>query len=107
MQWTTSKSIKKWDKVRMKMKSSKRKNQKENAELWFTKYDLPSKMKSDITANLDKRFEEDEDVYVENLIPGLPVRLQNDIKRHICLNLLKQVSFLTSIYLLKNCLSHA
>ena len=93
----------------MKMKSSKRKNQKENAELWFTKNDLPSKMKSDITANLDKRFEEDEDedVYVENLIPGLPVRLQNDIKRLICLNLLKQVSFLTSIYLLKNCLSHA
>ncbi len=104
MQWTTSKPFKKLENVRKKMRM-KPKNQ--IAELWFTKYDLPSKMKSDITANIYRRFEEGEDVYVENLIPGFPVRLQNDIKRHICLNLLKQVSFLTSIYLLKNCLSHA
>ncbi|GMY35210.1 probable cyclic nucleotide-gated ion channel 10 [Fagus crenata] len=74
--------------VRIKMKS-RQKNQKEIAELW-TKYEIPRKMKSEITAIIDKRFEEDEDVYVENLIPGLPVRLQSDIKRHICLNLLKQ-----------------
>ena len=50
------------------------------------------------------RYEEGEDVNVENLIPDLPLELQEEVKRHICLNLLKNVSFITSINLLNNCI---
>ena len=34
----------------------------------------------------DKDEDEGEDVYVENLIPGLPLRLQRVVKLHICLD---------------------
>ena len=54
--------------------------------------------------NINKRYEEDEDVNVENLIPDLPLELQREVKRHICLPLLKNVSFITSINLLNNCI---
>ena len=53
--------------------------------------------------NINQRYEEGEDVNVENLIPDLPPDLQEGVKRHICLPLLKNVSFITSINLLNNC----
>nr|POE83914.1 cyclic nucleotide-gated ion channel 1 [Quercus suber] len=52
-----------------------------------------STIKREIIRNIDQRFEEDEDVYVENLIPDLPPDLQNNVKRHLCLNLLKNLKF--------------
>ena len=35
--------------------------------------------------DMTQRFEEDEDVYLENLLPNLPGQLQNEVKQHICL----------------------
>ena len=104
MQWTTSKSIKKWDKLRMKMKSSQRQKQHKSMIKWILKKDFNSTIKSKIMENINKRYEEDEDVNVENLIPDLPLELQKEVKRHICLPLLKNVSFITSINLLNNCI---
>ena len=104
MQWTTSKSIKKWDKLRMKMKSSQRQKQHKSMIKWIIKKDFNSTIKSKIMENINKRYEEDEDVNVENLIPDLPLELQREVKRHICLPLLKNVSFITSINLLNNCI---
>ena len=49
-------------------------------------------MRSLIIEFIYQRFDEDEDedegedVYVENLIPGLPLRLQGVVKLHICLD---------------------
>ena len=49
-------------------------------------------MRSLIIEFIYQRFDEDEDedegedVYVENLIPGLPLRLQGAVKLHICLD---------------------
>ena len=104
MQWTTSKTIKKWDKLRMKMKSSQRQKQHKSMIKWILKKDFNSTIKSKIMENINKRYEEDEDVNVENLIPDLPLELQKEVKRHICLPLLKNVSFITSINLLNNCI---
>ena len=104
MQWTTSKSIKEWDELRMKMKSSQRQKQHKSMIKWITKKDFDGTTKSKIMDNINKRYEEGEDVNVENLIPDLPLELQEEVKRHICLNLLKNVSFITSINLLNNCI---
>ena len=64
---------------------------------WIIKKDFNSTIKSKIMENINKRYEEDEDVNVENLIPDLPLELQKEVKRHICLNLLKNVSFINFI----------
>ena len=101
MQWTAKKSIKNWDKVRKKMKSSKRQKQQKIMKSWISQRGFDSTIKSKIIRNIDQRFEEDEDVYVENLIPDLPPELQNNVKRHLCLNLLKNVSFIHPLYFLK------
>nr|XP_023914471.1 cyclic nucleotide-gated ion channel 1-like [Quercus suber] len=61
---------------------------------WISQRGFDSTIKSEIMRNIDQRFEEDEDVYVENLIPDLPPDLQNNVKRHLCLNLLKNVKFI-------------
>ena len=79
------------------MKSSKRrKKQEANIALWLSKEKVPTEMKSDIIKFIHDRFDEDEDVNVENLIPDLPLDLQSNVKCHVCLNLLKNVSFFTS-----------
>ena len=101
MQWTATKSVKNWDKVRKKMKSRKRQKQQKIMRSWISQRGFDSTIKSEIMRNIDQRFEEDEDVYVENLIPDLPPDLQNNVKRHLCLNLLKNVSFIHPLYFLK------
>nr|XP_023874085.1 cyclic nucleotide-gated ion channel 1-like isoform X2 [Quercus suber] len=93
MQWTATKSVKNWDKVRKKMKSRKRQKQQKTMRSWISQRGFDSTIKREIIRNIDQRFEEDEDVYVENLIPDLPPDLQNNVKRHLCLNLLKNLKF--------------
>ena len=43
-------------------------------------------MRSLIIEFIYQRFDEDEDVYVENLIPGLLLKLQRAVKLHIYLD---------------------
>ncbi|XP_075672633.1 cyclic nucleotide-gated ion channel 1-like [Castanea sativa] len=93
MQWTATKSVKNWDKVRKKMKSSKRQKQQKTMRSWISQRAFNDTIKREIIRNIDQRFEEDEDVYVENLIPDLPPELQNNVKRHLCLDLLKNLKF--------------
>ena len=103
MQWTTTKSKKKWDKIRMKMRSSQRQKQHKGMISWISQKKFDSTEKSLIMENINQRYEEGEDVNVENLVPDLPKDLQTKVKRHICLQILKNVSFITSINLLNNC----
>ncbi|XP_075672538.1 cyclic nucleotide-gated ion channel 1-like isoform X2 [Castanea sativa] len=80
----------------------RRKRQEANIELWLSKEKVPTIMKSRIIGFIHNRFDEDEDVNVENLIPDLPLELQSDIKRHICLNLLKNLNIITKNGLTKH-----
>ena len=93
MQLETSRS----EEVRMKMKSKKRTKQKEQIELWSSKHHLPSEMRKPIIDDMNQRFKEDEDVYLESLLPNLPGELQNNVKEHIGLKRLKTVSLFASI----------
>ena len=100
MQFTTSNSIDNWKKER------KHKKQEKNITSWMTNKAIPKEMESEILGHIHKKFEEDENVCVEDLILDiLPSKLQGEVKYHICFNLLKQVSFVNSINLLNNCLS--
>ncbi|KAF3945544.1 hypothetical protein CMV_028092 [Castanea mollissima] len=94
MQWTTSKSIKKWDKLRMKMKSSQRQKQHKSMISWIYRKKFDGTTKSLIMEYINQRYEEGEDVNVENLIPDLPPDLQTKVKRHICLPLLKDLKII-------------
>ncbi|XP_075673418.1 cyclic nucleotide-gated ion channel 1-like [Castanea sativa] len=94
------------EELRIKMKSEKRKKQKEKIELWSSKHDLPSDLRGPIMDNMIQKFKEDEDVYLENLLPNLPGELQNNVKQHICLKLLENVEVLRGMdeqMLLKMC----
>ncbi|KAL4614160.1 hypothetical protein ACB092_07G034100 [Castanea dentata] len=74
--------------------SKRRKRQEANIELWLSKENVPPTMKNCIIEFIHNRFDEDEDVNVENLIPDLPLKLQSDVKCHICLNLLKNLNII-------------
>ncbi|XP_050260529.1 cyclic nucleotide-gated ion channel 1-like isoform X2 [Quercus robur] len=77
------------------VKSSKRrKKQEANIALWLSKEKVPTEMKSDIIKFIHNRFDEDEGVDVENLIPDLPLDLQSNVKCHVCLNLLKNLNII-------------
>ena len=82
--------------MQRRKRRKRRKRQEANIELWLSKEKVPPEMKSRIIEFIHNRFDEDEDVNVENLIPDLPSELQSNVKSHICLNLLKDVSFFTS-----------
>jgi hypothetical protein len=71
---------------------------KEKMDLWCSKH--AGKLKTSIMDNMTQRFKEDEDVFLENFLPNLPGQLQNEVKQHISLERLKDVSFFTSINLL-------
>ncbi|KAL4614127.1 hypothetical protein ACB092_07G032200 [Castanea dentata] len=96
MQLETSRS----EEVRMKMKSKKRTKQKEQIELWISKHHLPSEMRKPIIDDMNQRFKEDEDVYLESLLPNLPGELQNNVKEHIGLKRLKTVKKINIIAVL-------
>ncbi|XP_075673293.1 cyclic nucleotide-gated ion channel 1-like isoform X2 [Castanea sativa] len=80
----------------------RRKRQEANIDMWLSKEKVPTTMKSRIIGFIHNRFDEDEDVNVENLIPDLPLELQSDVKRHICLNLLKNLNIITKNGLTKH-----
>ena len=73
--------------------SKRRKRQKEQISLWMSRNELPHIMRREINEFIKDIFDKDEDVYLENVIPDLPTDLQNNVKRHICFDLLKKVSF--------------
>ena len=78
----------------MKMRSSQRQKQHKGMISWISQKKFDSTEKSLIMENINQRYEEGEDVNVENLVPDLPTDLQTKVKRHICLQILKNVSLL-------------
>ncbi|XP_050260596.1 cyclic nucleotide-gated ion channel 1-like isoform X3 [Quercus robur] len=62
--------------------------------LWMSKYGFDIPTKDRIIGYVGQNYEADEDVYVETLLPRLPPELQSVVKRHICLNLLKNLDII-------------
>ncbi|KAF3947654.1 hypothetical protein CMV_026241 [Castanea mollissima] len=56
--------------------------------------DQKSEIRKPIIDDMNQRFKEDEDVYLESLLPNLPGELQNNVKEHIGLKRLKIVEVL-------------
>ena len=59
-------------------------------ELWISKNDLPQNINEEIMHNVKEILEADKDASVESLL--LKVRKKSNIKRHLCLEMLKRVS---------------
>ena len=83
------------------------KRKEESINLWIENKELQTETSSEIIKIVQKKFHEEEDIYVEILISELPSQLQWDVKNEICFDPLKHVSFFTSINLLNKCLSGA
>ena len=83
------------------------KRKAESINLWIENKKFQTETSSEIREFVQKKFHEEEDIYVEILISELPSQLQRDVKKQICFNPLKNVSFFTSINLLNSCLSRA
>lgn len=58
-------------------------------ELWISKNDLPQNINEEIMHNVKEILEADKDASVESLL--LKVRKKSNIKRHLCLEMLKRV----------------
>lgn len=84
MQLSTTRS----EKLRRKMKMKDL-----DIELWLSKNGLPKEMKTVIMENLLRKLEENKDVHVENMLSILPLEHKNNIKYHLCLAILKKVSY--------------
>jgi oligoribonuclease NrnB/cAMP/cGMP phosphodiesterase (DHH superfamily) len=78
---------------RKKMEEERKKMDEEKREIdiWIFKCKLPGEMKSQISQKVKERLEK-KDVHVENLFHHLPQELGKDVKRYLCLDLLKKVS---------------
>ena len=63
-----------------------------DAEQWMSHRLLPDNLKERITRYEHYKWQETRGVDEENLIRNLPKDLRRDIKRHLCLDLLKRVS---------------
>jgi cyclic nucleotide gated channel len=61
-------------------------------EQWMTKSMLPHNLRERIRRCEQFKWQETRGVEEENLIRNLPKYLRMDIKRHLCLHLLKRVS---------------
>ena len=85
-------------------KEQKWRKRQYNLKLWLSKHGFDRKTRDKIIDYIGKSYEADEDVCVETLIPDLPTELRRAVNRHICLEPLKKVGFITFINLLNNCL---
>lgn len=63
-----------------------------DAEQWMSHRMLPDDLRKRIRKYEQYKWQETRGVEEETLLSSLPKDLRKDIKRHLCLNLLKRVS---------------
>ncbi|KAB1213240.1 Cyclic nucleotide-gated ion channel 1 [Morella rubra] len=75
------------------VENSKEKSVKQREiELWISRNKLPDTMKMEVKENTQSiLLEENQDVDTEKLLHHLSINLQQEIKQHLCLPLLKKV----------------
>lgn len=66
-----------------------------DAEQWMSHRMLPEKLKERIRRYDQYKWQETRGVEEETLVRNLPKDLRKDIKRHLCLSLVKRVSVST------------
>lgn len=86
-------------------RQNKQKKAKDDIQVWIQKNEFCDDIKNRINAIVDEVLEEDINVNAENLFLVLPAKLKNDIKSHLCLDILRNVSSSGPIYFLVNNLS--
>lgn len=64
-----------------------------DAEQWMSHRMLPDDLRKRIRKYEQYKWQETKGVEEEALLSNLPKDLRKDIKRHLCLNLLKKVTF--------------
>lgn len=64
-----------------------------DAEQWMSHRMLPDDLRKRIRKYEQYKWQETKGVEEEALLSSLPKDLRKDIKRHLCLNLLKKVTF--------------
>lgn len=65
------------------------KRKEESINSWIQNKELKTETSREIIKIMQKKFQEEEDIYVEILISELPSQLQRDVKNQICFNPLK------------------
>nr|XP_023929451.1 uncharacterized protein LOC112040784 [Quercus suber] len=71
-------------------RQNKQKKAKDDIQVWILKNEFCDDIKNRINEIVDEVLEEDINVNVENLFLILPAELKNDIKRHLCLDILRK-----------------
>lgn len=61
-------------------------------ELWISRNNFDDDIRGQIMPNTQRVLEQNIDVDAQNPLPHLPIELRRDIKRHLCMPLLKKVS---------------
>jgi cyclic nucleotide gated channel len=69
-----------------------------DAEQWMSHRMLPRNLRDRVRRYEQYKWQETRGVEEENLVRNLPKDLRRDIKRHLCLGLLKRVSFFLYIF---------
>lgn len=77
---------------------------RQDAEQWMSHRMLPKSLRERIRRYEQYKWQETRGVVEETLINNLPKDLKRDIKRHLCLALLKKVSAFQKASTLINCI---
>ncbi|KAF3946892.1 hypothetical protein CMV_026892, partial [Castanea mollissima] len=77
--------------ITSKSKAEAANRKEENIKLWIENKKLQTETSSEIIKIMQKKFHEEEDIYVEILISELPSQLQSDVKNQICFDPLKRL----------------
>ena len=72
-----------------------------DTEQWMRHRQLPSELKQFVRQYDQSKWLATKGVNEETLLDGLPMDLRREIKRHLCLSLVRRVSFLI-LYVLVN-----
>ncbi|KAF3947370.1 hypothetical protein CMV_026487, partial [Castanea mollissima] len=76
--------------ITSKSKAEAAKRKEKNIKLWIENKKLQTETSDEITKIMEKKFHEEEDIYVEILISELPSQLQSDVKNQICFDPLQR-----------------
>ncbi|XP_075672873.1 cyclic nucleotide-gated ion channel 1-like isoform X1 [Castanea sativa] len=77
--------------ITSKSKAEAAKRKEKNIKLWIENKKLRTDTSNEITKIMEKKFHEEEDIYVEILISELPSQLQSDVKNQICFDPLQRL----------------
>ncbi|KAF5451088.1 hypothetical protein F2P56_031385, partial [Juglans regia] len=63
-------------------------------QLWMERNNLPENQRKVLMSDIQGKLRKKKDIETENLFPHLPILLRMEIKRHLCLPILKKVPML-------------